>query len=143
MTNAALWLWLPALGALILALYLGEGKTLTVTSCISQFPLIAFGMATLVVCVLSPRVPLSRVRVPGAAFIASIAYSVYLSHKLILHQGIVFCSSRGLELTSATGLFLVQLAIYAAGALLFFAVERPFLQLRHRLTGDKIATAKC
>jgi len=136
MTNAALWLWLPALGALILALYLGEGKTLTVTSCISQFPLIAFGMATLVVCVLSPRVPLSRVRVPGAAFIAS-------SHKLILHQGIVFCSSRGLELTSATGLFLVQLAIYAAGALLFFAVERPFLQLRHRLTGDKIATAKC
>lgn len=143
MTNAAVWLWLPALGAIILALYLGEGKTLTVAACISQFPLIAFGMAALLVCVLSPRVPLSRVRIPGAAFLASIAYSVYLSHKLILHQGILFCSSHGLDSTSATGLLLVQLAIYAAGALLFFAVERPFLQLRRRLTGDKITTAKC
>ena len=87
MTNAAVWLWLPALGAIVLALYLGEGETLTVTACVSQFPLIAFGMAGLLVCVLSPRLPLSRVKIPGAAFFASIAYSVYLSHKLVHSSG--------------------------------------------------------
>jgi peptidoglycan/LPS O-acetylase OafA/YrhL len=136
MTKAAVWLWLPALGAIVLALYLGEGKTLTVTACISQFPLIAFGMAGLLVCVLSPRAPLSRVRIPGAAFLASIAYSVYLSHKLVIHQVSGICAARGFPLTSATALLLVQLSIYVAGAALFFAVERPFLQLRHRLTNN-------
>jgi hypothetical protein len=31
---------------------------------------------------------------------------------------------------------MAQLSIYVAGAALFFAVERPFLQLRHRLTNN-------
>jgi peptidoglycan/LPS O-acetylase OafA/YrhL len=137
MTNAAVWLWLPAIGAIILALYLGEGETLTVTACISQFPLIAFGMATLLVCVLSPRVPLSRVRVPGAAFIASIAYSVYLSHKLILHQGIVFCSSHGLELTSATSLLLVQLTITPLARFSFLRSNARFFNCAIASQGEK------
>ncbi len=136
MTNATAWLWFPALGAIVLALYLGEGQTLTVTAVISQFPLIAFGMTGLLVCVLSPSNPLSRLKIPGAAFLASIAYSVYLSHKLVIHQVAGVCADQGIPLTSATALLLVQLSIYVGGAALFFAVERPFLQLRRRLTNN-------
>src|SRR5438876_12359479 len=132
-TNFAPWLGLPALGLIAFALYLGETDNLTVAACVWQFPLIAVGMAALLVCAVSPRLPLSRVAIPGAAFIASIAYSAYLIQKLVIHEVEQFCSSHYIQLTSAPWLLGVELCVYAAATLLFFSVERPFLQLRHRI----------
>ena len=131
--DAARWLWLPGLAAIVYGLYLGEND-LTIATCIWQFPLIAFGMAAFLVCGVSPRLPFRRIEVPGAAFFASIAYSVYLSHKLIIHAAIRFCSNHNIALTSIPAILLVELLIYAAGLILFLSIERPFLQLRHRLT---------
>src|SRR5215831_477469 len=82
--NCAPWLWLPALGLIAYALYLGETDNLTVFACVWQFPLIAFGMATFLICAVSPRLFFRRVAIPGAAFIASIAYSAYLIQKLVI-----------------------------------------------------------
>ena len=132
-TNFAPWLWLPALGLIAYALYLGETDNLTVAACVWQFPLIAVGMAALLVCAVSPRLPLSRVAIPGAAFIASIAYSAYLIQKLVINGVEQFCSSHNIQLTSAPALLGVELCVYAAAILLFFSLERPFLQLRHRI----------
>src|SRR6476620_3555906 len=73
--HCAPWRWLPGFGLIVYALYLGETKNLTVSACVWQFPLIAVGMATMLVCAVSPRLPYCRVAIPGAAFIASIAYS--------------------------------------------------------------------
>lgn len=134
LVGSAIWLWLPGLAAIVYGLYLGEGETLTVAACVWQFPLIAFGMAALLVCAVSPRLPFRRIEVPGAAFFASIAYSVYLSHKLVIHAVIQFCSSHNIALTSLPAILLVEILIYAAGLILFLSIERPFLQLRHRLT---------
>jgi peptidoglycan/LPS O-acetylase OafA/YrhL len=130
--NCAPWLWLPALAAIIYGLYLGEND-LTIVSCVWQFPLIALGMAALVVCAVSPRLPLSRVAIPGAAFIASIAYSAYLIQKLVIHAVEQFCSTHNIQPTSALALVGVELCVYATATLLFLVVERPFLQLRHRI----------
>lgn len=132
LTNCAIWLWLPAFVAIVYGLYIGEGETLGVTAVIWQFPLIAFGMAALLVCVVSPRLPFGRIEIPGAAFLASIAYSVYLSHKLVIHAVLQFLQAHNIALTSWTAHLLVQLSIYAAGTILFLLVERPFLQLRHK-----------
>ena len=132
--HSAPWLWLPSLAAIVYGLYLGEGETLTVAACVWQFPLIALGMAALLICAVSPRLPFRRIELPGAAFFASIAFSVYLSHKLIIHAVIQFCSARDIALNSLPAILLVETLIYAAGFILFLAVERPFLQLRHRLT---------
>ena len=131
--NWAPWLWVPALGLIAYALYLGETDNLTVVACVWQFPLIAVGMAALLVCAVSPRLPLYRVAIPGAAFIASIAYSAYLIQKLAIHFVEQFCNNHNIALTSLPALLGVQIAVYAAAALLFFAIERPFLQLRHRI----------
>jgi peptidoglycan/LPS O-acetylase OafA/YrhL len=76
---------------------------------------------------------LRRVKIPGAAFIASIAYSAYLIQKLVIHAFEQFCSSHNIEPTSALALVGVELCVYAAATLLFLLVERPFLQLRHRI----------
>jgi peptidoglycan/LPS O-acetylase OafA/YrhL len=131
--NCALWLWLPALGLIAYALYLGETEDLTVVACVWQFPLIAVGMAALLVCMVSPRLPFRRVAIPGAAFMASIAYSAYLIQKLVIHAFGQFCSNHNIQPTSTLALVGVELCVYAAATLLFLSVERPFLQLRHRL----------
>jgi peptidoglycan/LPS O-acetylase OafA/YrhL len=131
--NVASWLWVPGLLLIVYALYLGEGDHLTVTASIWQFPLIALGMAMLLVCAVSPRLPFHRVAIPGAAFVASIAYSAYLVQKLVLHFVAQFLSSHNIALTSAPALLSVELCVYAAGFVLFLSIERPFLQLRHRI----------
>jgi peptidoglycan/LPS O-acetylase OafA/YrhL len=135
--NFAFWLWLPALGLIAYALYLGETENLTVVACVWQFPLIAVGMAALLVCAVSPRLLLRRAAIPGAAFIASIAYSAYLIQKLVIHAVEQFCSSHNIQPTSALALLGVEFCVYAVATLLFFLVERPFLQLRKRLAPRK------
>src|SRR5437016_6453205 len=131
--NCAPWLWLPGVALISYGLYLGEGDDLTVTACVWQFPLIALGMAALLVCAVSPKSFFRRVAIPGAAFVASIAYSAYLIQKLVIHFVAQFCTTHDLALTSVPALVLVEICVYAAATLLFLAIERPFLQLRHRL----------
>ena len=142
LTGTALWIWLPGLAIIAYALYLGEGDHLTVTACVWQFPLIAIGMAALLICVVSPRSFFRRIAIPGAAFIASIAYSAYLIQKLVIHFVGQFCTSHNIPLTSLSALIVVELCVYAAATILFLVIERPFLQLRHRITPRKYGTGR-
>ena len=135
--NSAIWIWLPGLGLIIYALYLGEIGGLTVAACVWQFPLIALGMAALLICAVSPRLPLSRIKVWGATFVASIAYSAYLIQKLVIHFVAEFCSNHNIATSSAPALLLVEACVYAAATILFVVVERPFLQLRHRIASRR------
>src|SRR5262249_38286870 len=113
-------------------LWLGETDYINFTACVWQFPLLATGMAALLICALSTRLPLHRVAIPGAAFIASIAFGAYLVQKLVIHGVAELCQTHGIDTKSAVALIGVQLGVYAAATILFFTVERPFLQLRHR-----------
>jgi len=142
LTNCAIWLWVPALVLIVCGLWLGEGDYLTVTACVWQFPLIALGMAALLICAVSPRLFFRRVAIPGAAFIATIAYSAYLIQKLVIHFAGRFCDSYNIALTSAPALLGVEIAVYAAAAILFLTVERPFLQLRKRLAPWKYGMSR-
>jgi len=130
--NFAPWLWLTALGLIVYALYLGETENLTVVACVWQFPLIAVGMAAMLVCAVSPQLPLCRVAIPGTALIASIAYSAYLIQKLIIHGVEQFCANHSIDLTSVPALVGVELCVYIAATILFLSIERPFLLLRRR-----------
>jgi peptidoglycan/LPS O-acetylase OafA/YrhL len=133
LTDLAPWFGLPALALIVYALWLGETDSITVTMSVWQFPLIALGMAALLLCAVSPRLPFRRIKIPGAAFIASVAYSAYLVQKLVIHFAAQFCAGHDIAPTSALTLLTVQMSIYLAATVLFLAVERPFLQLRHRL----------
>src|SRR5205823_4140345 len=133
LTNSAVWLWLPALALIVYALWLGEGEFLTITSVVCQFPLLALGFAALLVCAQSDRLPFRHFKIPGAAFIASIAYSAYLVQKLAIHAVGEFCFQHQIDPKSSLGLVAVEIAVYLAATILFFTVERPFLQLRKRI----------
>jgi peptidoglycan/LPS O-acetylase OafA/YrhL len=131
--SLAPFLWLPGLALIVSGLYLGETEDITVTMCIWQFLLIAIGMAAFLVCAVSPRLPFRRFKIPGMAFIASIAYSAYLIQKLVIHFVEQFLSSRGVVLTSLSALVGIQVCVFAGATILFLVIERPFLQLRHRI----------
>ena len=133
--NFAPWLWLPGLALIVCAFRIEDPEVINVISSVWQFPLIALGMAMLLVCAVSPRLPFRRVAIPGSAFIASIAYSAYLVQKLVIHFVAQFLTAQNVALTSTLAIVGVQICVYAVATVLFLAVERPFLQLRHRIAG--------
>lgn len=73
---------------------------------------------------------IGRLRVPGAGWIAAISYSLYLSHKLVMHA---VQSAIGDRIHGIAAFSLYAVAILVAGALLHYLVERPGLRLRARM----------
>jgi peptidoglycan/LPS O-acetylase OafA/YrhL len=131
LTKTARWLWLPGITAIVVALILAEDGLDMVSSSLGFF-LVALGCGAFLVCAVSPQLPLSRVAIPGAAFLATVAYSIYLSHKLAIHWIEDVCAAHSINSGSVVAYLLVIVAILFLGSALFFVVERPFLRIRER-----------
>lgn len=107
--------------------FTGSGAVGTVFA----YPILALGFALLTASAMSANGLLSRVRVPGATLIATLAYSLYLTQKELIHLVDVWfpwLARRGCYAWFA-GYFICCLAV--AGAL-YLCIERPFLRLRDR-----------
>ena len=95
------------------------------------YPLLSFGLALLVAAGASDRGVLARVRVPGAAWLAAISYSLYLVHKPIFHL-VQNNTGAWLDDGGVVAFGAYAAASLAGGALLHYAIERPLLRLRER-----------
>jgi peptidoglycan/LPS O-acetylase OafA/YrhL len=96
------------------------------------FPALALSMALIVVACISPQGLPGKYAVPGAKAIASITFSLYLSHKLSWH--LVRTYAPGLVRHGGFQAFIVYTAAaFFSGTILYLAVERPFLHLRDRV----------
>ena len=95
------------------------------------FPVLSLGLGFLVASAMSENGLLSRVRVPGAKLIATLAYSLYLTQKEMIH--LVRNWFPAFDRWGGWRWLLVYAAcsLCAAGAL-YLCVERPFLLLRDR-----------
>ena len=92
------------------------------------FPLLSLGMALLAGAAAGTR-GLGRWRVPGAGWLAAMSYSLYLSHKLAMHAVAGMLAARP-AIQGPLAFAVYGFAIIAVGAVLHYAVERPFLRLR-------------
>ena len=93
------------------------------------WPLLSFGFGLLVFAGADRRSLIGRWRAPGVSWIATISYSLYLSHKIAFHvvHAVVAPSMQGYDVL----LFLTySLAALLLGAALHYLVERPFLRWR-------------
>lgn len=102
------------------------------------FPVLSLGLGLLVASALSTNGLLGRYKIPGAKLIATLAYSLYLTHKELIHL-VDLCFP---ALFKASGT--LWLGVYAAScllvaAVLYLCVERPFLVLRDRHRVARIA----
>jgi peptidoglycan/LPS O-acetylase OafA/YrhL len=103
------------------------------------FPLMAIGLGLLIASSMAPSSPLSKVR--GFGLIATLAYSLYLTHKEIVHLDQVFF----LRYVEPGGwmAFLIYFATsFLAATVLYLAIERPFLRLREMITSRPLRTAQ-
>lgn len=100
-------------------------------STVVGFPLLALGLGLVVASAISENGLLSRIPVPGARPIAMMAFSIYLTHKEVMHFDDRFFPGvlEGPQLRALAFCFATCIAV---GAALYLAVERPFLLLRDR-----------
>jgi peptidoglycan/LPS O-acetylase OafA/YrhL len=110
-------------------------------STVVGFPLLALGLGLVVASAISENGLLSRIPVPGARPIAMMAFSIYLTHKEVMHfddrlfPGVL----EGPQLRALAFCFATCIAV---GAALYWAVEQPFLMLRDRkLKGARVEEA--
>lgn len=96
------------------------------------FPLLGASFAALLVACASGHTWIGRLRIPGVAPLAAMAFSLYLTNKMSYHLVRTYLGASlpdsnlgllGAHLAAALGL----------GTLLYLAVERPGLRLRDRL----------
>jgi peptidoglycan/LPS O-acetylase OafA/YrhL len=102
--------------------------TLSLPGAVAAYPLLAFGCALILASLIKAEALLSRWHLPGVSLIAAVSYSLYLTHKLVMHlDGLVIGTDR---LQGWTGLLVYfGTSLVAAGAL-WSAIERPFLRFR-------------
>ena len=131
-SNVALFAGIVVLGA---AFWLFRDRVGLLGNSIG-WPVLSFGLGLLVFAGAGENSLIGRWRVPGAGWIAAISYSLYLSHKMAFH---VLQTTFGEALQ---GHGVLTFACYAsaallAGAILHYAVERPFLRLRDARLGRR------
>lgn len=101
------------------------------------YPILGLAWALVVAGCTSREGLFGRFRIPGAALIANLAYSLYLTHKMAFH---VIDTAWGpwLDYHGAVAFFAYALAAGLAGAVLHLCVERPMLRLRDMLLRGRI-----
>jgi peptidoglycan/LPS O-acetylase OafA/YrhL len=99
-------------------------------SILFAFPALALGFGLLVAAALSEEAILSK-KVPGAATVAILAYSLYLTHKSVAHATHQLLPQLTAHATWSS-LAIYLLACTGVASLLYIGVERPFLRLRAR-----------
>lgn len=112
----------------------------TFAACVIGFPVLSIGLALLVAAAAAPSGVLAKVRVPGAAWMAAVSYSLYLSHKAVLSLAFKHLPSA----LTQHGIFTFACCLLAAlcvAAILHYLVERPFLRLRDRKASSSLAPA--
>ena len=95
------------------------------------FSVLALGLALLVAVASDSSTLLGRLRVLGAKLVATLAYSLYLTHREVARVDSAYLhgvmSTRDWRST-----LLVAVSCLAMAGVLYLGVERPFLMLRER-----------
>jgi peptidoglycan/LPS O-acetylase OafA/YrhL len=123
------WLAFAGLALLVGAYFLCEDR-ITLVSSLFSFPLIAAGYGCLLIAAVSPTSVLNRTRFALTWLVATWSYSLYLTHKGVIHLSQELFAHLGMEPAgNVTFVLTVGTSLLAAGAL-YTVVERPFMRLR-------------
>ena len=126
---------LPAVIGLIflgLAAWIISDRT-SLVAVVFGFPAFSLGYGGLVMSAATPRSILNRIHIPGSAWMATLAFTLYLTHKELIHLFQPLFKSSGF-FPNETMMLLGVFAASLAGALvLHLMIEQPFLNLRKRM----------
>ncbi|MCX6124371.1 MAG: hypothetical protein NTV34_06420 [Proteobacteria bacterium] len=120
-----------ALTAIGLLIFGGVSAQHSAEAAVLTYPLVSIGFGAMVASAMAPNFWLCRWRIPGASAIAALAFTLYLTHKKMIHMATMIIDQPNENPTAIVGVSL-GLTIFAS-CLIYFGVERPFLKLRDRL----------
>jgi peptidoglycan/LPS O-acetylase OafA/YrhL len=101
-----------------------------------SFLVLALGSSCCVMAALAPGFWLADWRFPGVRFVAVISYSLYLTHKQMIHLAMTLVQDPKQETWTVVLIAIPLIAL--AGCLLYFLVERPGLALRDRILAARL-----
>ena len=93
------------------------------------FPILSLSLALIVASASSANAMIGKFKVPGASIVATLAYSLYLTHKSVFH----LINTNFGTLLSTNGylaFFVYGVAAFLVAVVLYVTVERPFIKLR-------------
>jgi peptidoglycan/LPS O-acetylase OafA/YrhL len=121
-------------GVVASTLVFNHGQNARFWATVLGYPFLSFSVVLIVIAAATPSSLIGRHRVPGAGALAAGAYSLYLSHKVVFHWA-QLARPHLPEWFQPFAFAPALLGAFALGAVLYWAVERPFLRLRDRLEG--------
>jgi len=129
--NTAL-LMLTGIATLILAYFVcipKEGYDATLYG----FTLVSFGYGFIVAAAVCPANFLYRFKSRFTALIATLSYSIYLVHKIVIHITQVLLEKVGLDKNSGLMMVCCFLAVVFVALLMRYLMEKPALRLRNKV----------
>jgi peptidoglycan/LPS O-acetylase OafA/YrhL len=102
---------------------------------IFSFSLISVGFGALVAAAVAPGFWLSSAKIPFARTLAALAYTLYLTHKQMMHMAAQIIGDYSAQRVLTVALSLIL--IFAASCALHYGIERPFLRWRDRISSGK------
>ncbi len=131
------WVLAGGVALMVCALWTFADRVSAVGNVIG-FPVMAVAMGMLVMAAADRRSWFGRVRVPGAKLVATLAYSLYLTHKEIAHLDELWLP-KVMDAHDWRTVCVLVVSCLAAAGLMYVAIERPFLALRDRREGRLVA----
>jgi peptidoglycan/LPS O-acetylase OafA/YrhL len=135
-------LFLIALVLITFAWYMTHGDNQYASyGAIFGYPAISIAYGTLVLATLSPTCFLYRFSSAFTRWIATLSYSIYLTHKQLIHLTHQFLRPIGISEDSYAAFLLSIIVVVLGGWLLHISVEKPLLRQRDRIL-TRLHTAK-
>lgn len=97
------------------------------------FPLVALGFAALVASAVTPGSLLFCRYSSITATVANLSYSLYLTHKMVIHVTQQYVGALGIPGDSIAMLLVCMATCLGVAVMLRFLIERPFMRLRNRI----------
>ena len=103
------------------------------TSTILVFPLVSLGYGLILAAIVCPSNFLYRRQSAITAQLATLSYSIYLSHKLVIHLTQSLLQKTGIDKNSNLMMLCCLLATIACALILRYVIEKPSLSVRDKL----------
>jgi peptidoglycan/LPS O-acetylase OafA/YrhL len=97
------------------------------------FPVVAMGYGLLVAAALSPTCFLYKRASRITSLIAMLSYSIYLTHKAVIHVTQDFLLQQGFDINSNLTMLICFIACLLAALILTLVIEKPFMLLKKKI----------
>jgi peptidoglycan/LPS O-acetylase OafA/YrhL len=123
-----------AFGVLLLALAFQLcGVYASYNTAIFGFPIISVAYGLVLAAFVSPSCIFFRIKSKVTSLIATLSYSIYLSHKIIIHLVQKLLEGVGMNKNSVTTMLICFVCVIGAALLMRYLIEKPALRVRNKM----------